>query len=555
VQELNLTAPSEPVLSVPSFPKKRLIFVLVSFFVTAIFLIISFLLFEFYFSPSGKLQVTTASGAGRVFIDDQVAGQVAFSKDLRPGKYKLRVEDPEHQVHPWEGEVSISSSALTTVNLDLGPSSDFSSASVLAVSRGNRLAIFSNPTEAKIYLDGTVLGDSPYNGALPAAGVHSLKLSQSGMLDKKIDINITSGWGLSVSVNLYKNPQTPITVVEKLDIKPAVATDLSIIKRSQTGLDKMFGVKISSDYTNWTSAELLDLGTDDKSLTSDPTNWLKGLYYDSVYHLRLPDLPFHYIVDSKGVVYEARSGGYGAVSVDVSAGWSAVESSPTSKPGVLQVGYLGPKGGPTKEALAGFHSMVAWLGQPPLLSAQVTSEKTLTLDAGKRIDLNVFALNNGIAVWSNSGDQKINLTTVGRESLFITSGVWLDSQHPTTSQENFTVPGAKAMFKLSLTAPSFGGDFNEAFNLMQGQRAVAGSGFNILIHVNGPARQVQKVQINATPTGFLRVRSSPGTGSTEVGRVNPGDQLELVSEQSGWYQIKMNNGQLGWVSSQYATKI
>lgn len=63
-----------------------------------------------------------------------------------------------------------------------------------------------------------------------------------------------------------------------------------------------------------------------------------------------------------------------------------------------------------------------------------------------------------------------------------------------------------------------------------------------------------KVEILETPTGFLRVRSEPSVNAEEIARVNPGEVFSLVSEQEDWYQIKLGNGELGWISSQYATK-
>lgn len=64
----------------------------------------------------------------------------------------------------------------------------------------------------------------------------------------------------------------------------------------------------------------------------------------------------------------------------------------------------------------------------------------------------------------------------------------------------------------------------------------------------------QKVVILQTPTGFLRVRSSASTTGFEVGRVQPGQTYSLATESDGWYQIILNDGTKGWVSSDYAEK-
>ena len=63
-----------------------------------------------------------------------------------------------------------------------------------------------------------------------------------------------------------------------------------------------------------------------------------------------------------------------------------------------------------------------------------------------------------------------------------------------------------------------------------------------------------RVTILQTPTGFLRVRKTPSVDAAEVGQVTPGKTYELVDEQNNWYEIKMENGATGWISSQYANR-
>lgn len=69
-----------------------------------------------------------------------------------------------------------------------------------------------------------------------------------------------------------------------------------------------------------------------------------------------------------------------------------------------------------------------------------------------------------------------------------------------------------------------------------------------------PTIASSKVTILSTPTGFLRVRSDSSVTSDEISRVTPGDSFDLISEKEGWYQIKLKDGKMGWISSQYAQK-
>ncbi len=57
------------------------------------------------------------------------------------------------------------------------------------------------------------------------------------------------------------------------------------------------------------------------------------------------------------------------------------------------------------------------------------------------------------------------------------------------------------------------------------------------------------VTVSETPTGFLRVRSGPG--GKELGKLDPGKKYPVMDSKSGWLNILMDDGTLGWVSSKY----
>jgi len=61
-----------------------------------------------------------------------------------------------------------------------------------------------------------------------------------------------------------------------------------------------------------------------------------------------------------------------------------------------------------------------------------------------------------------------------------------------------------------------------------------------------------EVLILDTPTGFLNVRTGPGTYNAKVTQVIPGEKYILVEQDSDWYKIKINEEEEGWVYSVYA---
>ena len=71
------------------------------------------------------------------------------------------------------------------------------------------------------------------------------------------------------------------------------------------------------------------------------------------------------------------------------------------------------------------------------------------------------------------------------------------------------------------------------------------------------------VEILVTPTGYLRVRSLPGTAGREIDQVTPGSKYLFLGEdaETGWYEIQLEapapglpQGRSGWVSNEYSKK-
>lgn len=69
------------------------------------------------------------------------------------------------------------------------------------------------------------------------------------------------------------------------------------------------------------------------------------------------------------------------------------------------------------------------------------------------------------------------------------------------------------------------------------------------------------VEIEDTPTGFLRVRTEPGTAGEEIAEVKPGEKYPYLAtdEATGWFKIQYQDpkpglpgGITGWISNQYS---
>lgn len=60
------------------------------------------------------------------------------------------------------------------------------------------------------------------------------------------------------------------------------------------------------------------------------------------------------------------------------------------------------------------------------------------------------------------------------------------------------------------------------------------------------------VQIVNSPTGWLRVRSQPSVGSSELAKLANDSTVPYLASQSGWLKVTYSGSDAGWVSDQYA---
>lgn len=64
-----------------------------------------------------------------------------------------------------------------------------------------------------------------------------------------------------------------------------------------------------------------------------------------------------------------------------------------------------------------------------------------------------------------------------------------------------------------------------------------------------------RIKIKPTGIGYLKVRSSASTGSTQVGKVDEGAIFNVIEVKNGWYKISYETGKDGWVSGTYVESV
>jgi hypothetical protein len=62
--------------------------------------------------------------------------------------------------------------------------------------------------------------------------------------------------------------------------------------------------------------------------------------------------------------------------------------------------------------------------------------------------------------------------------------------------------------------------------------------------------------IDTDKTGYVNLRSGPGTGFLKLGKVYPGDKFKLLDSKNNWYQIRvdLDSTNSAWISAKYTEK-
>jgi hypothetical protein len=333
-------------------------------------------------------------------------------------------------------------------------------------------------------------------------------------------------------------------------------------------------------------------------------DWFRGLYYYMTANERRPgftDIPFHYIVTSDGRVFRGNSGGEerkisvtdlgsSMVMIGYLAGRSDNAFDPRAKDvlGELVIDICNRNSiNPDKVSVASVkyrlddETKTVSLERQDLFGLWNTS-KTQVVDAVKALYAPVpksYALHvvevNMPTEAVNPGETAvgtIKIKNVGEFGSYFDSTSEIIGTHrnggskfylqdvwPSTSQFHIMkdgdslLPGEERSFDFRVYVPLFIGEVYEEYDIYTiGGQKIPDSGFAVKLNVNRPSGRI--VEVKATETGWLRVRSQPSGAATEIGRVSTGERYFVTDDAgNGWIKIKLTNGTEGWVSSQYLT--
>jgi hypothetical protein len=215
---------------------KKLIFV-ISPFLVAILVFSIIILFVSRNKDRGALQVTSAP-LSKVYLNGKLVGQTPLCEcDLNSmievGDYTLRVVSNGGNFDPFEQKITIFPKVLTVVDRTFAPQA-LAEASIISLNplidkNQSSVSVISFPTNAQVFFDNALQGQTPLLINNVTQSDHELKLTKEGYKEKIVRIKSVLGYKLEAIIFLGIDPQIATTSANPVSSASAVLSPAKVI--------------------------------------------------------------------------------------------------------------------------------------------------------------------------------------------------------------------------------------------------------------------------------------------------------------------------------------
>lgn len=337
---------------------------------------------------------------------------------------------------------------------------------------------------------------------------------------------------------------------------------------------------------------ITQVNSTNKSIKNDSASWIRNIYYYSITRLKLNDIPFNYLVDSSGNVYEVSKGiganpgiegGDNIVLIGILD--STVSMTPRAETSLVQLveqlsyrygikewdfvnlsivmnenerSFLRAESSKTSssEAVAQALSSVPW-SETEHLDYKASIEKVEYLkdiEVGKRLDVVVTVKNENDFPWFGDTTYIYVSTKEGKESAYSVNSVWDSFSKPTHIKERIVKPGETVNIPFQMMGKSKPGEYREEFLLTKDTSTpFEGSSFEVVFNIVAGSNKL--VEIVSPEYGFVNIRDCRWFSCEKMDVANHGDVFVTTKKEEGWYEIKYNEESLGWVYQKYIKEL
>lgn len=346
-------------------------------------------------------------------------------------------------------------------------------------------------------------------------------------------------------------------------------------------------------YTPPEKIYITQISTQSNSISRDPSLWVKTLYYYFITRLYLPDIPYNYLIDENGAIYDGKTGGIGA-----NLKFEALDSA-------ILIGYLSNSSSLSSRAEASLKDLIETLsaewgiesvkpvklkilqGENKLSSIEIVDSSpefsnslnkvlpNLKLSSeenhdyvakiesvdypkesviGSRNKIKVKITNKNTFPWFTQSEPIYISTKSGEESKLAINKVWSSFSKPLEITGKIIKPDESIEAEFEVEAKVLVGEISETFVLQKiGVGNFTDSEFEVKFNVIKGSNTL--VQVYSPQYGFVNIRTCRWSSCEIIDSPKEGSVYILLAEEEGWYKIQYAPGVEGWAMGKYFKKI
>jgi len=392
-------------------------------------------------------------------------------------------------------------------------------------------------------------------------------------------------------INLIRKMKILLAIL--FTIIPTSVFAFSYSKISTLKYDVSLSDQTNTIYATPTTIYLTQVSTQSESLQKNPELWSKALFYYSITKLHFSDMPYNFLIDESGRIYEGRQGGVGAnpelknvdkaivigylsngstlttaasnsllkMVNDLSTSWGIssyktvrlqLDAKEGSLSTIVPVDSTGDFAQSVKEALA------TWKGSSrenlPYKAeiVEIIYEKTVVI--GEKLEVTVKVKNMNDFTWLTDRTPIYVSTKDGKDSSFAINGVWDSFSKPTHIEDRAVKPGEIVEFKFKMQPKISPGKVTESFEIMKfDKKPFTGSTFEVSFTVE--KGKYTLVKVYSPQYGFANIRECQWYSCKIIESAPEGTVYILKKESDGWMQIQYDEDTIGWVVSRFMKRI
>ncbi len=348
-------------------------------------------------------------------------------------------------------------------------------------------------------------------------------------------------------------------------------------------------------FTQPQKVYVAQISSANKDFKNDSEAWIRAIYYYSITRLKLNDIPFNYLIDSSGNVYEGTKGGPGANPgleggenvvliglldsdstltpriqtsltdlVDTlsykygikEGAWSFVDLTIVEKDNERSYLQATQSNTSASQMVAQAISGVRWSAQEHLdYKASITAvDYAKEVEIGQELPVTVTIKNENDFTWFCDSSFIYLATSDGKDSPYAINSVWESFSRPTHIAEKFVKPGESVEVKFSLLGKSKPAEYKGSFVFTKDTGTVfEGSGFDVDFNIIAGDNKL--VQVVSPEYGFVNIRECRWYSCKKVEVANDGDVFIMSKEEEGWYEIYYKGESKGWVYQKYIKEL